>query len=202
MREYLFFIILGYLCGSIRFGYLLPKVFCNVDVTALSDDGNPGVANAFQFGGIPVGIVTLLGELAKGALPVSMAVRAGLGGQMAFALVLLAPVLGHAYPIFCLSGGGKAIAVTFGTLIGLLPLWKPLEILIFWYLVFSLVFIITPHLQRSIVTFTAFAIHTAFTVPDMAVVVGCILISGIVIWKHAIKYQGEKMEYHPVWHRK
>lgn len=202
MRIYLFFILLGYLCGSFRFGYLLPRLFLGVDVTAVSDDGNPGVANAFKYGNVPVGIAALLAELSKGTIPVALAVRAGLIDNPAFALVMIAPVVGHAFPIFHRSQGGKAIAVSFGTLIGLFPVWRPLAILIFWYLFFTLVFVITPHLQRSVVTFSAFAVHTALTVQNMTLILGCVLMSVIVIWKHAVKYQGEKMEYHPVWRKR
>ena len=73
-----FFIIVGYLAGSIRFGYYLPKYFSHVDVTKVSQDGNPGAANAFQYGGILVGIAVLLGDMAKGFLPVRAALAAGI----------------------------------------------------------------------------------------------------------------------------
>lgn len=67
--KYLFYIIAGYLAGSIQLGYYLPKYFRQVDVTKVSPDGNPGTANAFKYGGFLVGLSVLLGDLAKGFFP-------------------------------------------------------------------------------------------------------------------------------------
>lgn len=193
----------GYLLGSIRFGYLLPRHISHVDVTALSPDGNPGAANAFKYGGRLVGALALLGDLAKGFLPVSCALAAEQAGgpppALLTALVIAAPVAGHAWPAGHWKKGGKAIAVSFGVLLGLLPVWTPLAVLASYYLLFSLVFIITPHLHRSIVTFSLFALTVLLMVPLKGVVLGCILISGIVVWKHAASDQGEKLQYRPVW---
>lgn len=203
--QLIFWIAAGYLLGSIRFGYLLPRYISHVDVTALSPDGNPGAANAFKYGGRLVGILVLICDLAKGFLPVSCvmtAVRAqGAAGESALltALAIAAPVAGHAWPAGRCKKGGKAIAVSFGVLAGLLPLWMPVAILVSYYLLFSLVFIITPHLHRSVVTFLLFALTVLLTVPQRSVALGCLLISAIVVWKHAVRYQGEKLQYRPVW---
>lgn len=50
--EYVVFCLLGYLFGSVTFGYLIPRLIKGVDVRALSSDGNPGTANAFLYGGV------------------------------------------------------------------------------------------------------------------------------------------------------
>ena len=49
--------------------------------------------------------------------------------------------------------GGKAIAVSFGCLLGLLPNLSPFFLLAFFYLLFSLLIIIRPHLLRTIITY-------------------------------------------------
>ena len=61
--NYLFFIVCGYLSGSVLYAYLLPKYLCHVDVTAESGDQNPGTANVFTYVGIPTGTAVLLLEL-------------------------------------------------------------------------------------------------------------------------------------------
>lgn len=200
--KYLFYIIVGYLAGSIQLGYYLPKYFRQVDVTKVSPDGNPGTANAFKYGGFLVGLSVLLGDLAKGFLPVRAAVLAGVPMNLSFSMVMAAPVLGHACPMFHLERGGKAIAVSFGVLIGLFPLWTPLWALVICYLLFSVVIVIQPHLHRSIVTFVLFSLAAAVSVPVKPIVLGCLLISAIVIWKHTVKYQGERLEYQVIWRRK
>ena len=82
--EYVVFCLLGYLFGSVTFGYLIPRLIKGVDVQALSSDGNPGTANAFLYGGVFCGILVLLADLGKGALPVFLA-----GGYLFFSLVLV-----------------------------------------------------------------------------------------------------------------
>ena len=66
--------VFGLLCGSILFGRALPKWIKGIDVTEVSNDHNPGTANAMKYAGVPVGILCLLGDLLKGALPVYVAV--------------------------------------------------------------------------------------------------------------------------------
>ena len=112
-------IVFGLLCGSILFGRALPKWIKGIDVTEVSNDHNPGTANAMKYAGVPVGILCLLGDLLKGALPVYVAVGMGLVTDSWFPLIMAAPVLGHAYSLFYHGNGGKAIAVSFGVLIGL-----------------------------------------------------------------------------------
>ena len=53
--QYLFYILFGYLSGSVLYGYLLPKYIKKIDVTKESPDQNPGVANAFLCAGAPIG---------------------------------------------------------------------------------------------------------------------------------------------------
>ena len=140
--EYIFYIALGYLSGSLMFGYAVPKLIKGIDVRKESSDGNPGTANAFLCGGALCGILVLLGDILKGLLPVYMAGK-HLGTEfMGFALIMAAPVFGHAFPLAGgKKNGGKGIAVSFGVLIGLYPFLTNLWLLIFWYLLFSVLHI-------------------------------------------------------------
>ena len=47
-------IVFGLLCGSILFGRALPKWIKGIDVTEVSNDHNPGTANAMKYAGEPV----------------------------------------------------------------------------------------------------------------------------------------------------
>lgn len=193
--DYALYIVAGYLLGSVMFAGYLPLLLKHIDVRRLSDDGNPGTANAFKHAGVFVGSLVLLCELGKGFLPVFLACRRLDTSHFLFSLVLSAPVVGHAYPAF--KGGkegGKAIAVSFGVLLGLLPEWRPVLILVFYYLLFSLFIVIRPHLHRSVVTFVLFTLSCAFHVDSRAVICGCILVSSVVVAKHIKKYQGERLE--------
>ena len=64
MQRYYFFILLGYLSGSILFARLIPKYWYGIDICQLSDDGNPGTFNAFRHAGVHAGILIICLELA------------------------------------------------------------------------------------------------------------------------------------------
>lgn len=73
--SYLFFMFAGYLSGSILYSYLIPRWFCHLDITKLSDDGNPGAANAVKCAGWRVGLVCVVLDILKGFFPVFIAMH-------------------------------------------------------------------------------------------------------------------------------
>ena len=183
--EYVVFCLLGYLFGSVTFGYLIPRLIKGVDVRALSSDGNPGTANAFLYGGVFCGILVLLADLGKGALPVFLAARHLDPEEKLFALVMAAPVVGHAYPLIDRYGkGGKAIAVSFGVLLGLYPVFLPVLLLAGVYLFFSLVLVVEPHSLRTGLTFRIWSVLGVHFTPLSSIKYGIVLIAFVVIRKH------------------
>ena len=143
MTIYLFYLLFGYLSGSVLYSYLIPKHFCHVDVRTANEDQNPGAFNAFSAAGPRVGLFCVLCDIGKGFLPVFLAVHSSAVsmGSWLFALILLAPVAGHAWPFLQPAKGGKAISVSFGVLLGLLPDLRPALLLAAFYLTFSLILI-------------------------------------------------------------
>lgn len=182
--DYLFYVIWGYLSGSILFAYHIPRLMKHIDIRELSEDKNPGTFNAFVFGGIGCGITVLLLELLKGFLPVYVCCkRLGIQSRI-FAGVLAAPVAGHAFSIFYGGKGGKGIAVSFGVLLGLIPVWRPVLLLIAFYLIFSVLLPVKSHLKRSIVTFLCFGGSMLLPELELSLKTGCVFLSVIVIYKH------------------
>ena len=183
--RYIFYFLLAYLSGEIMFGYWIPKIFCGLDVRELSKDGNPGTANAFTYAGPVWGMLVLICDVLKGFLPVHLAAGELGMEQMGFALIMAGPVIGHACPI---QGGrekgGKGIAVTFGVLAGLYPFLDSLELLIFWYLLFSLVIIVNPHSLRTGVTYLCWLVSSILCKIHPSVAAGTFLISAVVLDKH------------------
>ena len=116
----------------------LPRCFIKTENMKKSEDGNPGTVNAFRYGGFWCGLITLCGDLLKGFIPIFL--FASTHEEEIFfmpgALVLAAPVLGHAFPLFHRFRGGKGIAVSFGCLLGLMPFWRPFAILAGFFLLY------------------------------------------------------------------
>ena len=109
---------IGFISGAIPFSVLLARRFAQQDIRRVGD-GNPGAANAWRAGGWRVGVLALVLDFLKGALPVGLAhFLVGVDGW-ALVPVGLAPVVGHAFSPFLRGRGGKAIATTFGIWCGL-----------------------------------------------------------------------------------
>ncbi len=111
-------ILLSFVCGALPMSVWVGKAALGVDIREYGD-GNPGATNVFRAGGRAWGIVALLLDFIKGAVPVGIAnFSFGIEG-LSLTVVALAPIVGHAYSPFLGWRGGKALAVTFGIWTGL-----------------------------------------------------------------------------------
>jgi glycerol-3-phosphate acyltransferase PlsY len=183
----LMLVVGGYLLGSVLFARVIPMILQNKDICELSDDGNPGVFNAFSVCGWKVGALCLAFELGKGFLPVYAVVKWLNVAGVLLTAVMVATVMGHAFPVFNRFRGGKCIAVIFGELIALLWITPVCLVLAVLYILFSTVIKINPNRRRSIVTFAVFipiAILLELHLNQIAVAVGCTAVSLIAIYKH------------------
>ena len=189
------FVALGYLSGSVLFARVLAGLMGR-DILTKSQDENPGTSNAFRYGGFVCGVGTLLGDLFKGFLPVWLFLRYGDAFPFpALALVMAAPVVGHAFPVFYGFRGGKGIAVSFGCLLGLLQVWQPLGLFIGAFLFFSLVVRISPHFQRTIAAYLGGVICMALTGQPTEVLLGFFLMACVVCLRlHMSKEPREAMQ--------
>ena len=184
MIMYLFWTAVSFFSGSVMYSYLIPKIFYKKDITRLSKDGNPGCSNVFECIGIPCGALCLVLEIAKGALPVWLALQYVSPDHIMFAGVMSAPVPGHAFSPMLRRKGGKAIATTFGTFIGLYPHSVVLFLLAIFMVIFSTLIRINPHSLRVMVSYCATLIVSLFVEPRVSVLTGAAIITAVVIYKH------------------
>lgn len=177
------FVLLGYLSGSVLYARIFSKLFGEEEMIEKSKDKNPGTANAFVYGGFWCGVLTLICDIGKGFLPVWLYLRSQQGMQMevsGLALVFAAPVVGHVFPIFYRGRGGKGIAVTFGAMLGLFPLWQPAVILAAYFIFFSTVLRISPHYYRTLAAYFC-SLYTILTrLGVIPVSVGFVIITAAV----------------------
>lgn len=180
------FAALGYISGSFLAAYFIPKWRYGIDIVAVSADGNPGTANVFKQVDTECGVAVIIIELLKGFIPVYIAGHYIDINLMWFIPVLVAPVIGHAHSIFYNFKGGKAIAVSFGVLLGLVPNWTPVMLLAFFYIFYSVIIRITPHWRRSVMTFISWLIALIVTFRVKSICIAASVISTIVVHKHII----------------
>lgn len=196
-----FYVLLGYLSGSLLWANFFGNLLAGEDVAADSPDGNPGAFNAFRYGGFWCGCLTLCFDVCKGFFPVRLFCRsAALMPSIGLALVLAAPVIGHTHSVFHGFRGGKGIAVSFGCLLGLAPELKPLLVLAAVFILFSTVIEVSPHYYRTLATYIAAIPAMFLAVRSWAVRGGFLLIAQTIISKLlGSKEEKDKLEVKVGW---
>jgi glycerol-3-phosphate acyltransferase PlsY len=118
----------AYLLGSVPFGVLVARLWSGVDPRSVGS-GNIGASNVTRSAGRAAGLVTLLLDAAKAALPMLLARSAlsGLGAGPGEAegwsvAVGLAAFAGHLWPVWLRFQGGKGVATALGVFLVLAPM--------------------------------------------------------------------------------
>lgn len=194
LGSYLLAALPGFVSGSVLYSYLLPKHLHKIDIVQNSDDHNPGTANAIKYAGPGLGMVCLTLDLAKGFFPVWIAAATLDSANPLFVLVVAAPVCGHAFSPMLAGRGGKAIATTFGVLLGLVE-YTPLV----WYLAAVMVFLtciaaVHPHRLRVIAAFALFGLLCLLLVPEQGYRLAAGAVSALVIYKHLPRPADETLQ--------
>lgn len=109
--------LVAYLLGSVPWGLVIAMTFCGVDPRR---DGsrNTGATNVARLCGFGWGVATLFCDIAKGALPVILALLDS-PDPAAVSVVALCAVLGHVFSCFMGFRGGKAVATSIGVFLPL-----------------------------------------------------------------------------------
>ena len=132
---------LGYLLGSIPFGYLIVKATRGADIRE-TGSGGTGATNVSRRAGKLAGLATLLLDAAKGAAAVLIAKSFLDTSTNAYlhwwvALAALAVMLGHMFPVWLRFRGGKGVATGVGIFLVLAPIAVGFAAVIFLLIVWS-----------------------------------------------------------------
>ena len=128
-------VAIGYLCGSMPWGYWLVRIFRHEDIRT-QGSGNIGATNVWRVHGRRLGVPAVLLDTAKGFVPVFVATK--VAGHDAGALTGAAAMLGHWRPLFLrFTKGGKMVATAGGSFLGLAPVVGGIAAGV-WLLVFGL----------------------------------------------------------------
>ncbi len=105
--------LLGFLLGSLPLSVWLGQLALHTDVRSYGD-GNPGGTNVIRAGSPALGVLAIILDMLKAAVPVALAHYVCQVAAWPLVPVMLAPILGHAFSLFLGFRGGKALACTFG----------------------------------------------------------------------------------------
>jgi glycerol-3-phosphate acyltransferase PlsY len=137
METLITLIFFSFLLGSVPTGALIARAK-GVDLRKVGS-GNIGATNVLRALGKEAALITLLGDIAKGAVPVLIARHlfsgydimlthfAGLDSLITKPLILiegivgLSAILGHNYSVFLKFKGGKGVATSLGVILAISP---------------------------------------------------------------------------------
>jgi acyl phosphate:glycerol-3-phosphate acyltransferase len=173
-------VVLAYLMGSIPFAIVVGKWLWHVDVRD-HGSGNVGTTNVFRVLGSRAGTLVLIGDMAKGFIPVALA-------RLVFDLppwmtlvVALAALFGHMHSIFLRGHGGKGVATGAGIVLALMPVVFVVTLAVF------LVVLLTTRIVAlgSICAALTFAVLALFYGDQpLSFKILAVLASAVVIYAH------------------
>jgi acyl phosphate:glycerol-3-phosphate acyltransferase len=112
--------VVGYLSGSMPWGYWLVRIFRHADIRT-QGSGNIGATNVWRVYGRRLCIAAVLFDTLKGFVPALLATQ--LVGHGSGVLAGAAAMLGHYRPIFLgFRKGGKMVATAGGAFFGVAPI--------------------------------------------------------------------------------
>ncbi len=170
--------VLAYLLGSISSAVVMARVMGLPDPREIGSK-NPGATNILRYGGKMAAVLTLAGDILKGAIPVLVA-RALTADAVIVTLCGFAAFLGHLFPVFFGFRGGKGVATALGVWFALNP-WVGLALLVTWVLM-ALLF-----RYSSLAALTASAaapLYVAWLSPGTPTLATMIVMSAILIFRH------------------
>ena len=171
-------VLMAYFIGSLSFGIII-SYFFKLSDPRTTGSGNPGATNVMRTGNKVAALLTLLGDMLKATIVITVANYMNLS-EIHLAVISIAVLLGHIFPVYYKFRGGKGVATALGILLGIN--WMlALAVFFVWLFVFT------------IWRFSSLAaIVTTFTAPIISYYLGFsseilwlnIIISTIVIYRH------------------
>ena len=180
-------IIAAYLIGSLSFAVIVSKYY-GMDEPRTYGSGNPGATNVLRSGKKKAAALTLLGDAVKGLVAVILArcLQNALDlSDATIALVAIAALVGHMWPIFFNFKGGKGVATALGVLLALSPATALLCALIWLVMAFGFK---VSSLAALVATVCA-PIFAFFMMPHASWAWVTVFIAALVLYRHKSNIQ-------------
>jgi glycerol-3-phosphate acyltransferase PlsY len=113
-------VAIGYLLGSVPFGFLIGKLTKGIDVREYGS-GSMGFTNSLRTVGWLPALAVMVLDVCKGAAATLLAGHFLGDTQLLQALAGASAVIGHIWPLYVGFRGGRGVATGFGALLALVP---------------------------------------------------------------------------------
>ncbi len=174
----LLLLIMAFIIGSIPFGVIVARVK-GVDLKKVGS-GNIGATNVLRTMGKGPAILTLAGDLLKGALSVAAGLYF-LNDTAQAGLVGLSSILGHNFSLFLRFKGGKGVATSIGVLLFFSPKVAAVTIAL-WLAVIA---VVRYSSLGAVVSFGLLPVSIYFIDYTRQKLIISLLMSGLLILRHA-----------------
>ena len=176
--HYLIYALAGYLVGSVSTAIITCKLMGLEDPRNVGSN-NPGATNVLRHGGKKAAIITLIGDMLKGLVPV-IAVTMVEPAAGAIALTGLGAFLGHVFPVYYGFKGGKGVATYYGVLLGFSWI-AGIAALLVWLLTAFVSKISSLSALVSALS-APFVLWYSSHSPELTVILG--LMTALLFWRH------------------
>lgn len=178
----LFLLLIGvatYLVAAIPTGLVLSRLLGYDDVRH-KGSGNIGATNVYRVAGKLPGVLTLLGDILKGLLPLLLIERLLAPTPAQLGLLGVVAIVAHCYPVYLRFRGGKGVATAVGIFLVLAP-----QALLGALVVFLLAVGLSRYISLgSVLAAASMPLFVlAFDRPQ-PLIVSTLLIALLVIWRH------------------
>ena len=180
--------VAAYLIGSLSFAVIVSHAMGLNDPRSYGSK-NPGATNVLRSGNKLAAVLTLLLDAFKGWLPVAVVQTWGAEYGLdagAVALVGLAAFLGHLYPVFFRFVGGKGVATAMGVVLAVNPVLG-LATGVTWLLIayFFRYSSLAALVAAVFVPVYYLMADGVFWRADNRIALALVVVSGLLIWRHA-----------------
>ena len=171
--------VLAYLIGAVPIGFMVARAFGVGDIRR-HGSGAIGSTNVLRTAGKLPAVITLLGDVVKGALAVLIGAAVAQAGVLGAAVCAVAAVVGNCWPVFLRFRGGKGVATGLGALLTLVPLSLVPAVAVFAVVVATTRFVSLGSLLATVgVPLAAFVFGYA-----PPAVVACVVLAVIIVARH------------------
>lgn len=181
MNHWLFLLTLSiiYLVAAIPTGVVLTRLMGLEDVRS-KGSGNIGATNVYRVAGKLPGVLTLVGDILKGFLPL-LAVKLWLAPTpLQLGLAGVVAIVGHCYPVYLRFKGGKGVATALGIFLVLDP-----PALLGGCGVFLLVVALSRYISLgSVLAAVAVPLLTFLLARPLPLVISACAIGALIVWRH------------------
>lgn len=187
---------LGYFLGSLNFSIIIVKIMTGKDIREMGSN-NAGLTNTYRCTGKTCALLTLVGDVLKGVLAVTLAMMfcsmfgAGIKGDTQYIgyIAGIGAVMGHIFPIYYGFKGGKGVLAGASAFIMINP-----KVLVAILAIFIVILAISKYVSLASIFASAYCPIAVFAMSH--IVDGCsvgasiaytllsAVMAGTIIWRH------------------